>query len=256
MNKIFGADTLFARFMNKLWDIIWTGMLFFMASIPLVTMGAASCAAYQCMVKIVRGKSTGVMSFFFEVFKDNIKATLLLKIVGILFSAWIVFDCVYLYGYGTDFSKTLSIIIYVVAAIYLMFVSYLYPLISRFDESKLELFKLALYLTFRYLHLSIASLLVLFVSIYAVYLMPWSIMIMPGIYWYLVSFPLKNAISRIAGEGTDEEEQDEENEDVDIEINIKNIFAGIKRRDRNPWRKKEEADMPEEAETNEEPEKR
>lgn len=208
-NSLFGPDTMFARFMNKLWDIIWTGLLWVLCSLPVVTMGASSCAAYQCIITVARGKNSGVTNLFFQVFKENIKTTIVLKIIGILFIAWLGFDIIYLYGYGTDFSRTLSFILYIVLALYIMVVSYLYPLTSRFDESRFTLFKLSFYLTFRYFLMSIATLIIFLVCVYAVYAMPWTIFLMPGFYWYLVSFPVKKAIGMMAGDkDTDEEEEE------------------------------------------------
>ena len=206
-NRLFSADTVFARFMNKLWDIILTGLLWLLCSLPVITLGASSAAAYQCVIKIVRGKNSGVIQLFFQVFKDNLKQTIILKIFGTLFVAWLLFDIIYLYGYGTDFSKTLSIILYIVMAVYIMIVSYLYPLISRFDETRFTLFKLSFYLTFRYIILSLGTLIIFGAFLYAVYLMPWTIFLMPGFYQYLKSFPVKKAIGMMVG---DKQEEDEE----------------------------------------------
>ena len=207
-NRLFGADTLFARFMNKLWDIIFTGLLWLVCSVPIITMGASSAAAYQCVIKVVRGKNSGTASLFFQVFKENLKQTIILKIFGTLFAAWLLFDIIYLYGYGTDFSKTLSIILYIVLAVYVMIVAYLYPLISRFDETRFTLFKLSFYLTFRYILLSIGTLIIFAVCVYGVYLMPWTIFLMPGFYQYLKSFPVKKAIGMMAGDSPEDEEEE------------------------------------------------
>ena len=245
-NSLFGPDTMFARFMNKLWDIIWTGLLWVLCSLPIVTMGASSCAAYQCIITVARGKNSGVTNLFFQIFKENIKTTIVLKIIGIFFIAWLGFDIIYLYGYGTDFSRTLSFILYTVLALYIMVVSYLYPLTSRFDESRFTLFKLSFYLTFRYIPMSILALIIFLVCVYAVYAMPWTIFLMPGFYWYLMSFPVKKAIGMMAGDKDTEEEDDDDRikavsaRAAEPEKKTETKTVKVKKRKiKNPWKKKD-----------------
>lgn len=205
--SIFSNETLFARFMNCLGDILFTGILWMVFSIPILTMGASACAAYQCMIKVVRGKKSGVFRVFIDNFKQNLKITLPLKILGVIFVLLMGFDCIYLYGYGTDFSKTLSFILYLVIAIYIALVSYLYPLISRFDEKRWDLFKIAFFLTFRHFLTSVLLVLILGVCLYGFYLLPWTFFIMPGIYWYLVSFPIRRVLNQLSKEEVEEEEE-------------------------------------------------
>lgn len=286
MDKIFGQDTLFAKIMNMLGDIVWTGILFVITSIPLFTVGAALCAAYQVMIKVVRGKNSGVTSLYFEVFRENIGNTVLIKVLGYFILAFLLFDCIYLYGYGTTFSSALSMILYVIIAVYIMVVSYIYPLISRFDEKNFELFKIAFYLTFRYIHLSVILLLCFVFAIVAVYLMPWSIIIVPGLYLFMASFPQKRALALLAGdkpeknededmpsdkvnekageleadEGEDDDEyEDQSKEEESSEEKVKKTVSGTyivkRRRLKNPWRKKnkeEELEEYEEAEESDE----
>ena len=50
---MFQNDSLFGRFMNLMFDVICIGLMWVISSIPLVTMGTATTAAYYTMAKCV-----------------------------------------------------------------------------------------------------------------------------------------------------------------------------------------------------------
>lgn len=249
MNNIFSSETVFSKFMNNLADVLWIGILWLITSIPIVTMGAASCAAYQTMMSTVRGKKIGVTSIFFEVFKDNFRITWPMKLIGVFFVSLLLFDCIYLFGYGTDFSMTLSFIIYIIMVIYIALISYLYPLTSRYDEKRFLLFKMSFYLTFRYILSSIMLVALFAICLYACYLMPWSIIIVPGIYWYIMSFPVNkalNALTTNTNEDIDDEEDEEEinDEQSGSPQELKTRTVVVKRRRlKKLWRRRDDSDV-------------
>ena len=278
MKNIFSNDTKFALFMNALADIIWIGLLWVVVSVPIVTMGAASCAAYQSVVKAVRGRRSGVTGLFFETFKENFSITWPMKLTGIFIVGLLGFDCIYLYGYGTDFSRTLSLILYIMLALDVAFVSYLYPLTSRFDEKRTDLLKISFFLTFRYFHISVLLTVMFLLCVFCCYIMPWSVIVVPGLYWYIMSFPVKYVLSRLKKDEDEDDEEGEEyeenyddeadadsnvnkkdkdedkgkenKEDVDDEddskshgTSVNTVTVTVKRRRlKNPWRKKQQGE--------------
>lgn len=218
MKNIFSLDSSFANFMNTLAGIIWVGVLWLVCSLPLITLGAASCAAYNVTVNVVRHGRNYVTSSFFEAFKENWKVSLPVQIIALTLFLLLGFDCIYLYGYGTEFSQMLTYIIYAFSILFFVIMFYLYPTMQRFDESRIELFKIAFYMTFRHILSSIALLLIFIIAILAVYFMPWSILIIPGIWWYLQSFIIERILRKFSTtEDDDETEEDEEYKDDNIE---------------------------------------
>ena len=219
MNKIFGPDTAFANFMNALAKIIWIGLLWLVCSLPVITAGAASAAAYYATVRVLRKKRGYATGEFFQAFKANFKLSLPLQLILVLIFCWLFFDIVYLYGYGTDFARALSYILYMFTVIALSVSLYLYPCLQRYDERNFEIFKLAVYFTFRHLLTTIGQLVLFFAALLGVYLMPWSILIIPGLWWYAESFLLERVLSRY-GEGDEEEEDSESGERPEEESRI------------------------------------
>ena len=73
---MFQNDSLFGRFMNLMFDVICIGLMWVISSIPLVTMGTATTAAYYTMAKCVRYKSGYVTKEFFSAFRKNFRQTI------------------------------------------------------------------------------------------------------------------------------------------------------------------------------------
>ena len=52
--NIFGMDGKLYKFLDKFWHMVWIGVLWIVCSLPIITIGASSAAAYYAMVKSVR----------------------------------------------------------------------------------------------------------------------------------------------------------------------------------------------------------
>lgn len=222
-NNLFSPETRYAKFMNVLAGVIWTGLLWMICSLPIVTMGTASAAAHDTMRRAVRKQGIPVTRTFFVSFKANFKVTLPFNIILTLVFALLFFDSVYLYGYGTEFSQMLSIIIYVFVAFFIVLAFYIFTLCSYFDETRFEITKLAFYIYFRHFHFSLLFFFMFLLGILAVYMMPWSVMLIPGFFWYAQVFFMQFIMKHYV----EEDEEDEEEE---------------------PWHVKDEEEMSEEDE--------
>ena len=51
MNNLFNPENKFWSFMNKITDVFFLGILWFLFSIPVITAGAATTSLYQFTLK-------------------------------------------------------------------------------------------------------------------------------------------------------------------------------------------------------------
>ncbi len=195
LRDFFALDGPFSGFMNILGNIIWTGLLWLVTSIPLITMGCSAMGAHRAAEK-TRKNQGYIAKEFFAGFKNDWKTALPMQIVNLLFFAWLVFDCIYLYGYGTEYALVISYVLYGILFCALGLNCYYYPCLQIFEGNFFEIFKIAFYMTFRHLLTTIALVGLIAASLLAVYLMPWSIMIVPGLWWYAESFLIGGAIAK------------------------------------------------------------
>ena len=207
---MFRSDSLFSRFMNVLFDILYVGILWLLCSVPIVTAGAAATAAYYTMAKTVRYKTGYVGREFFHSFKSNFKQTLPLTGSFIVITAVLGIDIWYVWTHDSKVNSALFMILIFVAFIVAGVMPYIFPLLSRFDKKNIELLKITLFIMFKYLPLTLGIIIVFLVFCIGIYLMPWAILVFPGIYLYLLSFPMEKILRAMmppVEEGSDEAEK-------------------------------------------------
>ena len=86
--RFFGEDSVSGRFLNKLYIVVVSNLLFVLFSLPGVTVGAAICALDFTLMKLQRGdKHFKVAAMFWKGFKENFgKATLCFLGLAVLFA--------------------------------------------------------------------------------------------------------------------------------------------------------------------------
>lgn len=204
---MFKSDTLFAKFMNTLCDVLLTGLLWLAFSIPLVTAGAATTAAYYAMSKCVRHNAGYVFSEFWHSFKQNIKATIFTSILFWVLLASIAFEIYAVWIYRSNLNDALFVILAFAAFIVSGFTVYACPVLSRFDKKTFELMKTTAFLFFKFLPLTILAVAVFYAALIAIYLMPWAILVIPGIYMWLLSLPMEKILRRMMPDVPEDSEE-------------------------------------------------
>lgn len=194
---MFKSDTLFAKFMNKLADVLLIGILWVVFSVPVITSGAASTAAYYAMAKCVRHNTGYVFREFWRSFKLNFKHTVLLSIAfwGLMAAAAI--EIYMVWSVRSQLNDALFVILVFVAFLIGGLAIYVCPVISRFDKRFGDLFKTSAFLFFKYLPLTVLGVALFVAAGIGVYLMPWAILVFPGIYMWAVSFPMEKILRKM-----------------------------------------------------------
>ena len=134
----------FAR-MNRLSDLTVLGVLWFVTSLPVITLGASSTALYYAAAKTIRYEKGSPAREFFRSFRRNLfqgcsaTAVYLLLYASLGTAAWLSG------GQKAVFAGLLP------AAAVLMAASlYLFPVLSRFTMPLYQYFTVSLFLSVRY----------------------------------------------------------------------------------------------------------
>ncbi len=181
----------FSRFMNRLADILYVGLLWLLASLPLVTAGAAATAGYYAMAKCVRHRTGYIGREFWHSFKGNFLQMLPLSLLFLGAAAVLAVDLPYLWVNDSKKNSALFMLLLFVAFLLLGLALYACPLLSRFEKKNLELLKTAAVVMFKFLPVTVGLLLFLALCVAAVYLMPWAVFVLPGLYLYVLSYPME-----------------------------------------------------------------
>lgn len=130
---IFSQDSGFVKFMNRALDVLVINLLWLAFSIPIVTMGAATTAAYYVMLKLVDDEESYVGKMFIKAFKDNFKqATIMWCITAPLIYLGILMWQFIAKG-DAEWYVILGAIVYSAAVITTNL--YTYPLMARYENS-------------------------------------------------------------------------------------------------------------------------
>ncbi|MBP5332214.1 MAG: YesL family protein, partial [Lachnospiraceae bacterium] len=89
MAKFFNPENAFFTTINKIVDTIWLSLLWTICSLPLITIGPASCGLYYATVKVTRRNRSYVTKEFFKGFKQNFKVGVPASIIFWVF-AWVM----------------------------------------------------------------------------------------------------------------------------------------------------------------------
>lgn len=152
MERIFNMDNKFFTFMGKAADLILLNLIFLLFCIPIVTIGASVTAMYYVTLKMVRNEESYIFRSFLKSFKENFRQStviwLILLAAGILL--WIDFRIMGQAG-SAGIYRAVYLGLFFILLIYSMVASYIFPLLSRFDNTIKNTFKNALLMSIRHL---------------------------------------------------------------------------------------------------------
>ncbi len=191
---MFSPDGYLSRILSSLFDILMIGILWLVTSLPLVTIVPATISAYHTMAKVVRYKSGYIREEFFAEFKENFKRTLPLAVVNLVLAALFVTELLYLWSLDAQKYGPLFMIVLGIAFLYACVFMYIPAFLSRFDEKVWDVIKLASYVAFRYLPVTVGMIIVLIAMCIGVWLAPWACVVLPGLYTYLITYPMEKII--------------------------------------------------------------
>ncbi|MBR1780779.1 MAG: YesL family protein [Oscillospiraceae bacterium] len=122
--------------MNLAANLILLNLLWFLCSLPIVTMGASTCALYSAVIRCWNDTDNTVLGDFFGAFKENFKRGTGAWLIFLLLSLVLYGDIdISINGFrGTPFSAlwipaALALVVLVCTAIYA------FPMLVRYDDN-------------------------------------------------------------------------------------------------------------------------
>lgn len=132
----FRGDSAYTQIMTKIFNIFWLSILWLLCCIPVVTIVASTIALYYVMLKLVKDEETTVTREFFHSFKQNFLQSLPVTVIFLVAVAVLVADF-HILGTsggqsGASFMYGFCIVLGIVCAAVF---SYVFPLLSKFDNT-------------------------------------------------------------------------------------------------------------------------
>ncbi|SFG34471.1 YesL family protein [Oribacterium sp. WCC10] len=161
LQGFFNYDNPIWRFVGRLGDMIMLNVLWIVCSLPVFTIGASTTALYYCTLKIVRNEDYGDIKMFFKSFRLNFKQATVIWIPMLIAACVLVFDFNF-FGHVMAEAGAMRIILQAltiaIMVLWLFLFLYVWPVLSRFDNTVKNTVKNAVYMSVRYLGSTFAML--------------------------------------------------------------------------------------------------
>lgn len=138
--KFFSVDSPFYKFISRLWDILQVNFFWLVCSLPIVTLGASTAAAFRVCLKMVDDEEGYISREFFKGFKENWKQGTVLEFLTFL-CIYVVYLDVQIFE-AVEGNPIMFLIIAMVSGfIFFLCLIYSFPLIARYRNGLLATLK-------------------------------------------------------------------------------------------------------------------
>lgn len=132
--NLFSVDSPLYKFMSRFLDMLKLNAMWLLCSLPIVTMGAASTAAYTITLKMVDDQEGYIAAPFWREFKANLKKG---SIIGIIRSVavYAIYLDIQLYQKAERYNTMFLIVAIVAIFMLVMHMIYAFPLLARYENT-------------------------------------------------------------------------------------------------------------------------
>ena len=173
---LFNINSSFFKFINKLLDVLLLNLLWILCSLPVVTIGAATCAAFSVTLKMVDDEEGYIVKPFFKYFKQNFKQGTLMWLfttpqIYLLYLLWqLVFK-------SDDINAIIIIGVIFLTALSISMNIYSYPLIARYENSLKKIIKNSFGISIQYFGKTIILIAVIALEFFLILWNRWTLLV-------------------------------------------------------------------------------
>ena len=131
MKNLFNIENPVWVFMGKLVDMLILSGLWVICSLPVVTIGASTAALYYVTLKLANNEEGYTVRSFFRAFKENLIPGIPMGIGALAVGIFLTCDLYAYYHIDGQIGVVLLWASIVLAAVYLMTLVWLFPLMAR-----------------------------------------------------------------------------------------------------------------------------
>lgn len=147
--KFFSVDGALYKFISRLWDMVKLNFLWLLFSLPIVTFGAATVAAYSVTLKMVDEQEGYVGRQFIKAFKANLKQGIPLGLLALLctYAVYLDFEM-----FEKLENNPMVFLIVGIVAIFIFGMAFIYafPLSARYENTLIGTLKNSVKIATRY----------------------------------------------------------------------------------------------------------
>lgn len=128
-------STPLARILRGLCDLMAVNWLWILCSLPIITIGPATCALFTVTLKLAKDEPLRLLKTFFEAFRENFKQGLVLGLLAVGMFIVGVTDFLFAMEQTGLFRTLFLVVAAIVICLLLILISYAFALQARFENS-------------------------------------------------------------------------------------------------------------------------
>ena len=220
--KFFSYESKFSQLLLKICYSCYLNLLWFLCSLPIVTVGASTTALYYASLKLVREEDSSLTRQFFRSFRENFRQATVLWLILLGVGLFLGADGYILYHLRLSAAGPLAVmwtlilaVVIAASVVYVIVLLYVFPLLASVSNTNRAMLKNAFLIGTHYLFATILVFAVHFAMFFVVVAWFTPLIVFGEGLCALISAWLLNSIL-IASSGTPEtrevQEQEEEGE--------------------------------------------
>lgn len=160
--KFLSYDSPFGQLLTKLCYSCYLNLLWFVCSIPIVTIGASTTALYYTSLKIARGEDRDLGRMFFHSFRENFRQSTVLWLILLFIGGFLATDGYIVYhlraasaGAAAVLWTLLLALLIAAAVVYTIVLLFVFPLVASVSNTTWAMLKNSFFIGTHYLFCTI-----------------------------------------------------------------------------------------------------
>ena len=157
--SFFSLDSKFSQIMSRVFDLMMLNIIFLIMCIPIVTIGANFTAMYYVTLKMIKNEETYIFRTYWKSFRENFKQATAVWLIMLAILIVLILDLLLVMNMSGAITY-LRFVFLVLIFFEAMVLSYIFPVLSRFDNTVKNTIKNSMLMAIRHLPWTIMILLV------------------------------------------------------------------------------------------------
>lgn len=149
MKNLLNLESPLMQMLTRIGDMILLNVLFLICSLPVFTLGASLAALHKMLQEIVYDVDSSTVKGFFRAFRANFKQATVVWLFVLLIFASLFCDYLLIITYfsGSQAVKWMLILLAVLAVLVICVISWIFPLLVRYEDKLRQLLNNAIILS-------------------------------------------------------------------------------------------------------------
>ena len=206
MERLFSLDGKLMSVLSTISDFLIAGVLWFIFSLPVITIGASTAALFSTVFQLIKQEDTGPAKSFLRAFGEHFRRATVIWLIWLALGAFLALD-LYFYLMWSATGETFGIVLFSaffgLCMLYVCVGTYLFPYTVVFSSNLRRTFTNSAYLSFRHLPVTLLMVIINLALLLLCLAFPVLFIVLPGALGAVDGMLLYRTFSRYVSKAAD-----------------------------------------------------